>query len=174
MPDLLAVPGWGGKTAVMTVSTNPETVLSLLDEAATTMLGERLAFLLRPGDTVLLEGPIGAGKSHLARALIRARLGRMEDVPSPTFTLVQTYEASDTEIWHADLYRLGHPDEVLELGLEQAFGSAICLIEWPDRLGPHVPRDALVIRLSVAGEGRLAALHGGRPGLLDGLVDHAG
>ena len=90
--------------------------------------------LLRAGDCVLLEGPIGAGKTHFCRALIRARLGREEDVPSPTFTLVQTYDA-DVEIWHADLYRLSHPDEALELGLEDAFASAICLVEWPERLG---------------------------------------
>ncbi len=154
----------------MTTADLPETVLSLSDDAATAALGERLARLLQPGDTVLLEGPIGAGKSHLARALIRARLGRMEDVPSPTFTLVQTYEAADTEIWHADLYRLSHPDEVLELGLEQAFGTAICLVEWPDRLGPHLPADALHLQLSVQGEGRRAVLRGGRPGLLKRLA----
>lgn len=154
----------------MTTAAPPETVLFLSDDAATAALGERLAWLLQPGDTVLLEGPIGAGKSHLARALIRARLGRMEDVPSPTFTLVQTYEAADTEIWHADLYRLSHPDEVLELGLEQAFGTAICLVEWPDRLGPHLPADALHLQLSVQGEGRRAVLRGGRPGLLKRLA----
>lgn len=155
----------------MTAAVAPETVLFLSDDAVTAALGERLALLLQLGDTVLLEGPIGAGKSHLARALIRARLGRMEDVPSPTFTLVQTYEAEDTEIWHADLYRLSHPDEVLELGLEQAFGSAICLIEWPDRLGPHLPVDALRIRLSVEGEGRRAILRGGRQSLHSGVAD---
>lgn len=147
-----------------------ETTIPLPDADATAALGQRLAALLQPGDTVLLEGPIGAGKSHLARALIRARLGRMEDVPSPTFTLVQTYDAGEVEIWHADLYRLTHPDEVLELGLDEAFSTAICLVEWPDRLGAHVPPGALWLRLAAQGEGRVAHLSGGRAGLRESLA----
>ncbi|KFE35225.1 tRNA (adenosine(37)-N6)-threonylcarbamoyltransferase complex ATPase subunit type 1 TsaE [Thioclava atlantica] len=119
--------------------------LDLSDPDATTRLGALFARHAGPGDVILLEGPIGAGKTHFARALIQARLGRAEDVPSPTFTLVQTYEA-DCEIWHADLYRLTHPDEVLELGLDHAFDTAICLIEWPDRLGSAVPDGALRLR----------------------------
>ncbi len=126
-------------------------------EADTDRLGAWLAERLRPGDCLLLEGPIGAGKSHLARAIIRARLGRMEDVPSPTFTLVQTYQA-EVEIWHADLYRLSHVDEVAELGLEEAFDSAICLIEWPDRLGSTAPKSAIRLALSSQGEGRRVAI----------------
>jgi len=78
-----------------------------------------------------------------ARGFIRAKLGRSEDVPSPTFTLVQTYQTPQEEIWHCDLYRLTHPDEALELGLDDAFETAICLIEWPDRLGDTAPGDAL-------------------------------
>lgn len=128
--------------------------LFLPDEDATAALGQRLAGRLAPGDTVLLEGPIGSGKTHLARALIRARLGRPEDVPSPTFTLVQSYDAPGAEIWHADLYRLTHPDDVLELGLDEAFASAICLVEWPDRLGSHLPSRALRLNFSPEGEGR--------------------
>jgi len=134
--------------------------LFLPSEADTARLGAWLAGALRPGDVLLLDGHIGAGKTHLARALIRTRLGRMEDVPSPTFTLVQTYDAGDTEIWHADLYRLSHPDEVTELGLEAAFDSAICLIEWPDRLGDLTPPDALRLTLAQDGEGRRAVLTG--------------
>lgn len=137
----------------------PEISFCLASDEATDALGRWLAERLRPGDTLLLQGPIGAGKSHLARAIIRARLGRMEDVPSPTFTLVQTYDAPDAEIWHADLYRLTHPDEVMELGLDAAFDQAICLIEWPDRLGALVPANAIRLRLAVEGEGRRVFAH---------------
>lgn len=127
-------------------------LIALRNEAATIELATRIAPILSRGDTLLLEGPIGAGKSAFARALIRARLGRMEDVPSPTFTIVQTYEDADGDIWHCDLYRLTHPDEAFELGLDEAFESAICLIEWPDRLGDDVPQDALLLSFS-AGDG---------------------
>ena len=116
---------------------------SLSDEDATATLATQIAPLIGLGDTLLLEGPIGAGKSAFARALIRARLGRMEDVPSPTFTIVQTYEDDAGDIWHCDLYRLTHPEEALELGLEEAFETAICLIEWPDRLGDVASDNAL-------------------------------
>ncbi len=140
----------------------PEPRLSLFlpDDTATTRLGILLAGLVGPGDTLLLHGSIGAGKTHLARALIQARLGRAEDVPSPSFTLVQTYAADGVNIWHADLYRLSHPDEVLELGLEDAFSTAICLIEWPDRLGGSAPKTALHITLTAEGDGRRADLSG--------------
>ncbi len=131
--------------------------LYLPDEAATARLGAWFAPRLVAGDCLLLAGQIGAGKSHFARALIRARLGRMEDVPSPTFTLVQTY-AADVEIWHADLYRLSGPREVQELGLDEAFAAAICVVEWPDRLGTLAPDAAVRIAFSLQGEGRLAEI----------------
>ena len=148
--------------------------LFLPDDAATAELGGRLARVLRPGDTILLSGPIGAGKTHLARALIRARLGREEDVPSPSFTLVQTYEDGAGDIWHADLYRLSHPDEVAELGLEDAFARAICLVEWPERLGTAAPPHALHLELADEGAGRRATLRGGRPGLLAAIAATGG
>lgn len=125
--------------------------LTLSGETATTAFAQAMAPLLDAGDVVALWGEIGAGKSHFARALIRARLnavGLDEDIPSPTFTLVQSYQAAELEIWHSDLYRLTSPDDVLELGLDDAFVSALCLIEWPDRLGPDLPTGALHIHLT--------------------------
>lgn len=132
------------------MSTPFSLTLDLPDETRTAALAKELAPHLRAGDTLALSGPIGAGKSLFARALIRARLNALgldEDIPSPTFTLVQTYQAGDLEIWHSDLYRLSHPDDVLELGLEEAFGTALCIIEWPDRLGTALPAAALRLSL---------------------------
>ena len=117
----------------------------------TAALAARLGARLQPGDVLLLDGPVGAGKSHFCRALIQSRLAavnRHEDVPSPSFTLVQTYEAGGVEMWHADLYRLSDPNEIFELGLEDAFEQAICLVEWAERLGDARPRGALHLRLT--------------------------
>lgn len=127
--------------------------LTLEDAEATTRLAVAIAPHLKQGDTVALIGDLGAGKSHFARALITARLaaeGRHEDIPSPTYTLVQTYEVKSAAIWHADLYRLGDCGEVAELGLDEAFASAICLVEWADRLGPALPERRLDLRLAFA------------------------
>lgn len=124
------------------------------DAALTAAFARALAPELGAGDTLLLDGPVGAGKSHFARALIRARLGAEVEVPSPTFTLVQTYEDPRGDLWHADLYRLGHPDDIVELGLEAAFDDAISLIEWPDRLGDQTPPQALHLHFAPEGEGR--------------------
>jgi tRNA threonylcarbamoyladenosine biosynthesis protein TsaE len=116
----------------------------LSTEADTAALARQIAPLLRPGDTLLLSGAIGSGKSFFARAMIRARMGNPdEEVPSPSFTLVQTYQAEGIEIWHCDLYRLRTAQDVWELGLDEAFIRAICLIEWPDRLGDMAPENAL-------------------------------
>lgn len=104
------------------------------------------------GDCFLLEGPVGAGKTAFSRAFIQACLGREEDVPSPTFTLVQTYEAALFEVWHCDLYRLTSADELIELGLEEAFSDAVTLIEWPDRMGDLAPADAQRLIFKVTGD----------------------
>ncbi|GAB1378002.1 tRNA (adenosine(37)-N6)-threonylcarbamoyltransferase complex ATPase subunit type 1 TsaE [Pararhodobacter aggregans] len=132
--------------------------VTLPDPDATEALARRFAPRLGAGDVLLLEGQIGAGKTAFARALIQA-LGMAEDVPSPTFTLVQTYDAG-VEIWHADLYRLSHPDEAVELGLTEAFETALCLVEWPEKLGADRPEQALTLRFSVVGEGREVAFLG--------------
>ena len=126
------------------VSRSARRILSSPDDTAA--LARTLGTFLRSGDVLLLDGPIGAGKSHFARALIQSLQDVPEDVPSPTFTLVQVYDTRAGEIWHADLYRLSNPDHCVELGLTEAFDSAICLIEWPDRLEELVPRNALKIR----------------------------
>ncbi|SEK74229.1 tRNA threonylcarbamoyladenosine biosynthesis protein TsaE [Roseovarius nanhaiticus] len=114
----------------------------------TCAIAARLGAMLSPGDTVLLTGDIGAGKTHFARCLIQSLLLLPEDVPSPTFTLVQTYEARPGAIWHADLYRLTDPNDVSELGLTEAFEGAICLVEWPDRLGDLAPENALSLEIT--------------------------
>jgi len=133
--------------------------INLPDEAATDALAQRIAPHLLRGDCFLLEGAIGAGKTAFSRALIRARLGRMEDVPSPTFTLVQEYEDPEGDLWHCDLYRLTHPDEAFELGLDDAFEHAICLIEWPDRLGSDQPANASRLTFEALANGHRVTIH---------------
>ncbi len=122
--------------------------LTLATPDATARLAQRLGALLRPGDCLLLDGPIGAGKTHFSRHMVQSLMDLPEDVPSPTFTLVQTYDTRAGELWHADLYRLSSPEEIEELGLGEAMETAICLIEWPDRLGPLTPPDALRLRFA--------------------------
>ncbi|MGO4914629.1 tRNA (adenosine(37)-N6)-threonylcarbamoyltransferase complex ATPase subunit type 1 TsaE [Pseudogemmobacter sp. W21_MBD1_M6] len=122
--------------------------ITFSSEAETTDFARRLAGRVGAGDVILLEGSIGAGKTHFARSLIKAKLSEPEDIPSPTFTLVQVYNEGDLDIWHSDLYRLTHPDEAVELGLTDAFETALCLVEWPDRLGDLLPADALVLSFS--------------------------
>lgn len=120
---------------------------------ATDVLGCALARALAPGDVVALHGALGAGKSHLARAVIRARLGDPEaEVPSPTYTLVNVYTTPTGEIWHADLYRVD-AEEVAEIGLADALRHAILLVEWPDRWA-DLPVRRLDIALTASGEGR--------------------
>lgn len=108
---------------------------------------EVLAQNVAPGDVILLNGPVGSGKSHFSRSMIRSILKVPEDIPSPTFTLVQSYETTKGPLWHSDLYRIGSTQEIEELGLLEAFEEAICLIEWPDRLGELAPGSALSLWL---------------------------
>lgn len=132
--------------------------IALPDAAATQALGARLAARLTQGDVVCLSGSLGAGKTTLARGVIEAWTCEREEAPSPTYTLVQTYEGPRGELWHVDLYRLKRPEDAWELGLEDAFASAATLIEWPERLERQLPRDRLDIELRPEGEGRRAAL----------------
>ncbi|WP_380055864.1 tRNA (adenosine(37)-N6)-threonylcarbamoyltransferase complex ATPase subunit type 1 TsaE [Falsihalocynthiibacter sp. SS001] len=125
--------------------------ISLSSPEDTARLAKSFAGALAAGDTVLLEGPIGAGKSFFCRALIQELLDAPEDIPSPTFTIVQTYDGRDFPIWHCDLYRLTHPDEAWELGLDEAFENSLCLIEWPDRLGQETPENALWLNFASDG-----------------------
>jgi len=135
----------------------------LEDEGETAAYGGWLSAQLGPGDVVFLLGDLGAGKSTLARALIRALTTPDEDVPSPTFTLVQTYEGRDIDIAHFDLYRLTDPEEVYEIGLFELADTHLCLIEWPQRLeGLRTAHPGLVhpwiVRLAEQGNGRRVTL----------------
>ncbi len=137
--------------------------IALKDADATTALGRAVAPLLEPGEAVLLYGPLGMGKSTLARGLIRALAGEDEDVPSPTFTLVQFYETTPP-VAHFDLYRLSRPEEAFEIGLDEALDVGAALIEWPERLGDDPARalgpDRLIITLAEDGAGRHATVSG--------------
>lgn len=138
----------------------PPASIHLADEAATARLGAALAGVLRDGEAICLEGPLGAGKSTLARALVRTLTTPDEDVPSPTFTIVQFYEAAAFPLAHFDLYRLSSPDEAFEIGLDEALDEGAVLIEWPQRLAGRLPPDRLDIEISLedGGEARRARL----------------
>jgi tRNA threonylcarbamoyladenosine biosynthesis protein TsaE len=136
--------------------------LSLPDEAATERLGAALARRLEHGDLVALQGGLGAGKTTLARAVLRAASGDPGlVVPSPTFTLVEIYDTPQGAFWHFDLYRLETPEQVLELGWEEARADGVALVEWAERLGPLLPADRLAVSLALDGAGRRAEIDGG-------------
>jgi tRNA threonylcarbamoyladenosine biosynthesis protein TsaE len=138
-------------------------VINLPNEAATATLARGLATIARPGDIIALRGDLGAGKTAFARAFIHARSTPDEEVPSPTFTLVQTYLDAEATVWHFDLYRLTNAEEAWELGIEEAFASGISLIEWPDRLDRLLPPHRLEITLEFGKrpEARRALIDGG-------------
>lgn len=139
------------------------TTLPLADATATARLGARIAGLLAPGEAVLLYGALGMGKSTLARGLVRALTRPDEDVPSPTFTLVQFYD-SDPPLAHFDLYRLTRAAEAAEIGLDEALDEGCVVIEWPERLGEDpaawLGPDRLSITLEETGAGRTATVSG--------------
>ena len=134
-----------------------ETRLTLPDDAATARLGAALAAVLKRGDAVLLYGELGAGKSTLARGLVRALTRPDEEVPSPTFTLAQQYYGR-LFLTHFDLYRLETADEAFELGFDEALDEGAAVVEWPQRLGARLPPDRLDIELTIVPEGRLARI----------------
>ncbi len=139
----------------------PTFYLSLPDEAATARLGTGLAKRLRPRDVVAIGGGLGAGKTTLARAILRAAAGdETLVVPSPTFTLVEVYDTPKGVFWHFDLYRLEDPQQVFELGWEEARADGVVLVEWAERLGALLPRQRLTVTLAIEGEGRRAILEG--------------
>jgi tRNA threonylcarbamoyladenosine biosynthesis protein TsaE len=146
----LAAPNWAGYKAFMPQSQSSKPSGStpyscqLADLAATAELAGKLSALVEEGDVIALTGPIGAGKTTFARFFINAT-GYREDVPSPTFNLVQVYEGEGIPIWHFDLYRLERPEDVFELGIDQAFEEGVTLIEWPERMSKLLPPEALVL-----------------------------
>jgi tRNA threonylcarbamoyl adenosine modification protein YjeE len=144
--------------------------LLLPDREATEGLGGRLAGLIRPGDVIALRGALGAGKTELARALIRARAGVAIEVPSPSYTLVQDYRFKDLVIRHIDLYRIAEPAELLELGLDAPAADEVWLIEWPERARAVLPIDRLEVELrqGAAPDSRIAEVTAG-PGWKDRL-----
>ena len=134
---------------------------ALPNVAATLALGDRLGALLTIGDVAALWGDLGSGKTTLTRGLVQGRLGPDAETPSPTFTLVQTYDLPAGELWHFDLYRLESAEDAFELGIEDAFADAISIIEWPGRLGQYLPSERLDVVLSIQGDARTAKLYGG-------------
>ncbi|MEL7539989.1 MAG: tRNA (adenosine(37)-N6)-threonylcarbamoyltransferase complex ATPase subunit type 1 TsaE [Pseudomonadota bacterium] len=129
----------------------------LPDLAATWKLAQTLAPHLKTGDVIALRGGLGAGKTTFARALISALLGQETEVPSPTYTLVQTYDGPDFPVFHFDLYRLDDPQEVFELGWDET-QSGLALIEWPDQAGRHLPAWRLDLSFEFIGDIRVARL----------------
>lgn len=134
-------------------------LINLANERDTLALGARIIQTLSAGQLIALTGDLGAGKTTLVRGMIQSVLGDI-DVPSPTYTLVQTYECPNFDLWHCDMYRLERPEDGYELGLLDAFEDAVCVIEWPDKIAPLLPKDRFEIDIQFDGEGRIAKLTG--------------
>ncbi|MEO0818069.1 MAG: tRNA (adenosine(37)-N6)-threonylcarbamoyltransferase complex ATPase subunit type 1 TsaE [Pseudomonadota bacterium] len=132
-------------------------IVDLPDLAATQMLSQRLAPYLKAGHVIALKGDLGAGKTTFSRALVSVLLGAPTEVPSPTFTLVQTYEGPNFPIYHFDLYRLEDPAELDELGWDDTL-DGLSLIEWPGKAGARLPIWRMTISIEIVGEGRRAVL----------------
>lgn len=126
---------------------NTEYTVYCKDEAETAAFARKLSAFARKGDVFALYGTLGMGKSVLARGFIQSLTGA-EEVPSPTFTLVQSYEAPQFEIYHFDLYRLKSAEEIFELGMEEALYEGVCLIEWPDKMGAYLPRTCFKVTIT--------------------------
>ncbi len=144
------------------IATAVEIEIALPELAATAEFARRLAPLLRAGDVIGLAGDLGSGKTTLARNLIAALSDRDREVPSPTFTLVQTYDCGALTVWHFDLYRIERPADVFELGFEDALADGVTLVEWPERLGALMPADHLIVTLvqGPTADARIARLAG--------------
>ncbi|MDE0800289.1 MAG: tRNA (adenosine(37)-N6)-threonylcarbamoyltransferase complex ATPase subunit type 1 TsaE [Rhodospirillaceae bacterium] len=132
--------------------------LNLQNENDTLAFGKALADLAVAGDVITLSGPLGAGKTVLARGFIARRVGAKVDVTSPTFTLAHVHDTVTPPIWHFDFYRLKSPKEVEEIGLDEALAGGISLIEWPERATAYLPQERLDIELSPEGASRIARL----------------
>lgn len=157
-----------------------ELALELPDLAATAALARALAARARPRDVIGLSGSLGTGKTSFARAFLHAMAeltgGEVDEVPSPTFTLVQVYDFPGLSVWHFDFFRLDKPEDAWELGIEEAFATAVSLIEWPERLGPLLPEERLELRLEMTpADARRARLVGTGDWAerLEGIACHA-
>jgi len=132
----------------------PEFTFISKSEEDTMAFGRKLAKMAEKGDIFALFGTLGMGKSVLSRAFIQSLNIKKEDVPSPTFTLVQSYETKRFTVYHYDLYRIKKPEEIFEIGLEEAMYEGVCLIEWPEKMNSYLPRDSFKVEILPEGEYR--------------------
>lgn len=124
----------------------------------TCQIASRLASTVKAGQVIALYGTLGAGKTAFARGFIQSLNPSIEEVPSPTFTLLQIYETPEFDIFHFDMYRLKTPEEAFEIGIEDAFASGVSLIEWPDKIGPLLPKKHIRVDFEISGEKRLITI----------------